>query len=61
MQLVMLLMSFSLKNIDNDALSEGLRLENEETLKSVAGQITLTVHTLGPYNSEVMYAALQGV
>lgn len=37
---------FSLKNIDNDALSEGLRLQDEETLKSVAGQITLSVHTL---------------
>lgn len=44
---------FSLKNIDNDALSEGLRLENEDALKTVAGQISLSIHTLGPDNAEV--------
>lgn len=51
--------SFSLKNIDHDALCEGLRLEDEDALKTVAGQISLSIHTLGPNIDEVMYAAHQ--
>lgn len=46
--------SFSLKNIDNEALSEGLRLENAEALKTVAAQMTLSVHTLGLHSAEVL-------
>ncbi|KAG0729033.1 Kinetochore-associated protein 1 [Chionoecetes opilio] len=44
---------FSLRNIDNEALSEGLRLGNGDALKAVAANITLATDTLGPACAEV--------
>ncbi|XP_063874801.1 kinetochore-associated protein 1-like [Scylla paramamosain] len=44
---------FSLNNIDNVALSEGLRLRSEDTLKTVAANITLTEQSFDLHNTEV--------
>lgn len=49
--------SFSLNNIDNDALSEGLKLQSEDILRAAAADITLTEQSFDLHNAEVQVQA----